>query len=336
MEKTLAPQRKEWLDALRGLAMLLVVLGHSIPGSLEKYFFVLLTSPVKIPLFFAISGYVFNPRDSKQGAFYLNLLRKIVIPSVFLFLCTRVIHIPTRGIQYVTSGLMEFLSGDTYWYISACVLGEILFFYTLKFCKAEWQIILTAMLCWALGFVLDAFGIGDFAMLNRAFIAQFFLLMGYLFRIHQDFFKKLHWSALLGGFLVAAALIAAGYFLWPGRGIDVYMNNYYGSLLTVPFAFILIAVFTLSLMTLGIKRGNLSKVLAFAGRHTLITYIFHSFFLKLAKRIIPLGDSTGFLLLGKCILLACFSVGVCSLCGVIVNWVFPELMGRRRKKKEKV
>ena len=35
MEKALVSHRKQWLDALRGLAIFLVVLLHSIPGGQE-------------------------------------------------------------------------------------------------------------------------------------------------------------------------------------------------------------------------------------------------------------------------------------------------------------
>jgi len=336
MEKALAPPRKEWLDALRGLAIFLVVLLHNLPVGEEKYFYILLTGPIKLPLFFAISGYVFNPREGKQGIFFLNVLRKILIPSLVLFIGLHAPSVLTRGFSYLLYRLRDFFTGDVCWYITACILGEILFFYNLKFCKKEWQICLTAGICCVLGFVMAAFGFGDFAMLNRAFIAQAFLLMGYLFRRHEEFFKKLHWSVLLVGFLLVAVLITAGYFLFPNRGIDVHMNNYYGSLWTVPFSFLLIALFNLSLMTLGAKLGRISKILSLVGQHTLITYIWHGFFLSIGMRVLPLGDSTGILLIGKCLLLTAFSIGMCTLGGVIINWVFPELMGRKRKKKEKV
>ena len=336
MEKLQAPQRKEWLDALRGLAMLLVVLLHNMPASPEKYIYVLISGPIKLPLFFAISGYVFNGRGGKQGAFFLNLLRKIVIPSLVLFLCLRAVFIPTRGFSYVTQGLLEFLSGETCWYITACIFGEILFFYILKFFKKDWHICVAAGVCCLLGFVMAVFGIGNFAMINRAFIAQYFFALGYMFRRHEDCLKKLHWAVPLGALLLCAGLIIGGYFLFPDRGLDVHLNNYYGSLETIPFSFLLITLATLSLMILGAKLGRISKLLSIAGRHTLITYIFHGFFLSIGMRVLPHGDSTGFLLFAKCLVLSCFSVAVCCLGGAILDRLFPELMGRKRKKKEKI
>lgn len=336
MEKSLAPQRKEWLDALRGLAIFLVVLLHRLPGDTwEKYIYVVITGPIKLPLFFAISGYVFNGRGGKQGKFFLNLLRKILIPSFVIFLGLRAVFIPTRGFSYVTTGILSFFSGELCWYITACLVAEILFFYNLKFCKKDWQICTVAIACCAAGFVMHFFGFGEFAMINRGFIAQFFLLIGYMFRKREDFFRKLHWSILLGGFLLSAAMITATFFLWPLKGIDVHQNEYYN----IPYCFVLITVFVLSLMTLGTKLGKLSRLFGFIGKHTLVIYILHGFFLSIGERFLPLGSytgySTGIVYFLKCVALTVFSVAVCSGISALIQLVFPELMGRSRKKKEK-
>jgi fucose 4-O-acetylase-like acetyltransferase len=326
-------QRKEWLDALRGLAIFLVVLIHNVPSGAEKGVFVILTGPIKIPLFFAISGYVFNIHNGKQGKFFLNLLRKILLPSLFLFIGLRIIRIPKNGFEYLWDGLVGFFAGKNCWYISACIIAETLFFYILKFCKKEWQIITVVFLCSFFGFVMSIFRIGDVAMINRAFVVQPFLLMGYLFRKHEDFFKKLHWSVLAGGFLAVAAMIGLTFLIWPNRGIDVHMNNYYGRIETIPFCFLLIALFTLSLMTLGTKLGKLCKPLAIVGQHTMVIYILNGFFLGVGNRILPLEGLSGILLNVKYLLIPIFSITVCTLGGMLLNWLCPEIMGRRRKKK---
>ena len=73
--------RKLWLDALRGVAMILVVYGHCV-RDWDVYF--LFTSPVKMPLFFIISSYLFNPRSGEQGKFFKNLFFKLVVPWMVL------------------------------------------------------------------------------------------------------------------------------------------------------------------------------------------------------------------------------------------------------------
>ena len=58
--------RKDWIDALRALAIILVVLGHQLRGVAEYFIF---TSPIKMPLFFAISGYLFKARNGHNVDF---------------------------------------------------------------------------------------------------------------------------------------------------------------------------------------------------------------------------------------------------------------------------
>lgn len=77
-------ERKKWLDALRALAMLLVVLGHVCPRARGFFAF---TTPVKIPLFFAISGYLFRENEDRPfGRFALDKARRLLVPYLGLSL----------------------------------------------------------------------------------------------------------------------------------------------------------------------------------------------------------------------------------------------------------
>ena len=58
--------RLAWIDVLRALAIILVVFGHQVGGEIVFFLF---TSPVKMPLFFAISGYVFSMRGGNDVLF---------------------------------------------------------------------------------------------------------------------------------------------------------------------------------------------------------------------------------------------------------------------------
>ena len=70
--------RKNWIDGLRGLAMLFVLYGHLAGGWTEYFVF---SSAIKIPLFFAITGYVFKVRSGRSLEFIKNLL---IIYYIFL------------------------------------------------------------------------------------------------------------------------------------------------------------------------------------------------------------------------------------------------------------
>ena len=62
-------KRIDWLDALKAIALIFVVFGHIL---LEGSEYFVVTSPVKIPLFFAVSGYLFS---IKKGEFKPFILR---------------------------------------------------------------------------------------------------------------------------------------------------------------------------------------------------------------------------------------------------------------------
>ena len=117
--------REKWIDALRGIAMLLVLLGHMIPG---RYYFFVFTSPIKIPLFFVISGYVFSERSRSCKVFFQKLIRTILVPYIILSL------LPIKLLYALSTGSMneflryskEFISGEAYWYMPCFIIVSIL------------------------------------------------------------------------------------------------------------------------------------------------------------------------------------------------------------------
>lgn len=63
-------KRLDWIDALRALAIFLVILGHCAPNC---YTYFLFTSPLKMPLFFVITGFVFNPINVNSAFYKKNI-----------------------------------------------------------------------------------------------------------------------------------------------------------------------------------------------------------------------------------------------------------------------
>ena len=72
-------KRMEWIDMLRGLCILFVVIGHLRPNTLvERYLY-----SIHVFLFFAISGFLFSP-DTKLNLNYIrNKARRLLTPYVF-------------------------------------------------------------------------------------------------------------------------------------------------------------------------------------------------------------------------------------------------------------
>jgi fucose 4-O-acetylase-like acetyltransferase len=75
-------KRLEWLDALRGLGMIFVIIGHmTVPEFVQKFVY-----SFHMPLFFAISGYLYNNQFTKKWCFrkidsFLNSFRGYLLTA---------------------------------------------------------------------------------------------------------------------------------------------------------------------------------------------------------------------------------------------------------------
>lgn len=325
--------RKYWLDCLRALAMIMVVLVHASNGLPHWDKYNVFVGPVMLPLFFAISGYLFNACDGKQGIFYKRILFKLVIPWVVLSLIwARACLIPFKGFApYFTQHLYNFISGETLWYFSCCIIAEIIQFYVVKFSKKFNLICLVDIILCAIGFVLAHFKIGDFLNINIAFIAQFFIMLGYIFKNYEDIFSKLRWEivSLLAIAYVGLAVISI--IVFPGQYIDVHRNMYPN----IPLYLALIIVGVLTLFTLAKKANIRFKIAAIIGQNTLVIYSMHSFGLSIVTKVMSffgIALTQNWLI---AVILTASSILLCCIGAIVLNNLLPEAVGRRRRKRVK-
>lgn len=150
--------RKNWIDALRGLAMLFVLYGHLVHGWNEYFVF---TSAIKIPLFFSITGYVFKIRDGRTWEFIRNLMIKIGIPwGILTLIPVKIGYCLVRmDIQGALKTGYKFVSGASYWYMPCCIAAEIIFFIILKYSRKVSFVSVTIISVSACGFIMAKAGI---------------------------------------------------------------------------------------------------------------------------------------------------------------------------------
>lgn len=121
--------RIEWIDKMRGICMLLVILHHSgAPDEYQKFL-----SPFFLSGFFFISGYLFeNP--NKTFDWKLKLIRifeTLFIPyfiygTITYFVVAGYTEIYQKGNYDVISPfLKELLLGSKLWFMSALIISEI-------------------------------------------------------------------------------------------------------------------------------------------------------------------------------------------------------------------
>lgn len=102
-------QRFDYIDALRGLAILFIVFGH-IPmycyhtgDNFTSYRN--LTSLVQLPIFFFVSGFVFKIKNMSitrgGGKFILNKIRQLIIPAVIIGYIYLTLNNSNNPISYI-------------------------------------------------------------------------------------------------------------------------------------------------------------------------------------------------------------------------------------------
>ena len=317
--------RKDWVDALRAIALLFVLYGHMVP-ELNNYF--VFTSPVKIPLFFVITGYVFNRNRTEIKPFLINLFRKLIVPWIVLSLIPIIIQVPLKGIDFFTSYFCDLIAGRKIWYLPCCIIAEIIHFIIIKLIKRKELIVIASVICTAAGLFLSNRNIADYAMINRAFTVQGFIIIGYLIKQFETRLFSISNSLLVLLWIVYLAMCAGCLFLYPGQSMDVHTNSYYN----VIYCFAQVIAGSLSLFITAERISKFPRVLLFIGKNTLLFYIWsgtvQSLLFKAASMLGITVKNNAVLSLAAMIPL-CVCLGICAW---LINKYLPVIVGKKPNK----
>ena len=315
-------KRKEWLDALRAIGVLFIIFGHYYSKSNAYYVF---TSPIKVPLLFAISGYVFSTRNGDIRLFLKNLLLKLIVPWVALTWIPELIGCLVEVTDNtVGEVLYAAISGKNMWYFPCLIIAEIIFFFVIKYAKQLRIIIVACLLLSVCGFFLSANDIFSFAMFNRALVVQAFLLLGYVLKMKGPTLKT---GYIWGLFALYLGLCIISLVTFPGQAMDVHANTYYN----IPLCILLVGVGCVSVFLLAEKIGKAPRILVYLGQNTLILWTMNGYFLfalnlVLRKMSITIPDN----LLGAIIRFVYVCLG-CGILSIFVNRYIPEIVGKKRR-----
>lgn len=129
--------RIEWIDNLRGIVIILVVIGHlSIPLMLQTFIY-----SFHMPLFFFLSGYLFNKKTfNSMKEFATKKFHAILVPYFFFALISIPIGILNNSVQGVGTQPIKILTDFYYlngtvgwntplWFLIPLFIIEIGYFY---------------------------------------------------------------------------------------------------------------------------------------------------------------------------------------------------------------
>lgn len=202
-------QRILWIDILRGIAMFLVVYGHTSQNAeIKKYIYAF-----HMPLFFIISGMtnIFE-KEMTTKEFMLKKVKTLIIPYFLLNLLMLPLTYINGNIGAVKKFTITELTIGTFysnnlgsydapsnatWFITTLFLVEVLFFYMKRFLKNDKDLLFCSGILGVAGYAdsISKYQYDGPWHIQVVFTAIVFYCIGYLFmnnieKIKQVFNKK--------------------------------------------------------------------------------------------------------------------------------------------------
>ena len=285
MEKKInKPERVHWLDIGKGIAMLFVMLSHTIwvPDIYGQFF-----RPIYLSFFFCASGYVFSLKKNFKS-FVVNKCRTLLMPlitlSIINFVSSQVISVHEHDLKEDIIGTILQIRGknDYMWFVACLFVAEIVFYYIVRFIKGNYKWIIY-ILGFLYSFVLSRLGLGPFTWhIQTIGVAVFFLGLGYEFKHNEEKLKPFFNAKclLISGILYMMLMVFKLYVLNDWETVKV---NNYGSNLFVWLSVSLIANWFFTQVIVRIDR---CRWLEFIGKNTLIYFAFQFKFQRIFEILV--------------------------------------------------
>lgn len=143
--------RLEYLDAAKGLGILLVILGHIYAWNpnINRKILVTWIYSFHMPLFFIVSGMLIKYKNyCNIKEFIFSRIKHILVPYIVFSLCNALVRILLYGYDesaFIRDVICTFiLIGVDTWFLQALFLAEIMFIVIRKIVKNEY--ILTSVI----------------------------------------------------------------------------------------------------------------------------------------------------------------------------------------------
>lgn len=305
--------RDSRIDSMKGLLILLVVIGHMIEPHITdatNLVVYLLIYSFHMPLFVLISGYVFKPSTSKSKLWSSSLhLFETFILFQFIF-CFIIWH--DNG--YRNFDPINFIKPQKIlWYLVSLIVWRAATFMICKVVRSSDRnhgivMLVAVVIALAAGFV----PLGNEFAFQRTLVFFPMFLLGSWMRASISFNNFIHNTIKHGGVIIAFCLGIIAYFIvdtdimrWHLYGNQSYVTSQF--LIYQPFEYIVYRLFFMALgASLALTIYSLypaTGFLSLLGKVTLPIYVIHSF---LIHGLNPYVSSSTFVLF---------------LCAIAITWI---------------
>lgn len=301
--------RVEWIDIVKGFAIFLMVCGHtSIPSWLSKWIW-----SFHMPLFFLISGLLFNDKKYCRFGIFLRMrIQTLIVPYIFftlINLSTGIFHL----MQILSTG---WLNGIALWFLPVLFLIEMYGYFLFKY-KLE---LFGGFVLLNIGYLLYINNVHLPYDIDVTFSACIFYVIGHYFRTFLvNYNPKLHVIIIL---LLCNIILSQ---LFPKTDLAYNVCGFY--IFNVLNALIGIFAFIFLFKKMRPIR-KLNSFLIWGGKNTLIILgLSQLFSLTIKNCFIVLGISNHFSFILRHLILWV----VLWMSSILINKYIPFLVGKHNK-----
>ena len=287
------PKRDSWLDSLRGLAIVIIVLGHVIlglsdatPGSIypEQRFIILLLYSFNIPIIFFVSGAVSRDEKKSSGDFWKALIKWVIWPYflwsfVLVFVQNEFSSAVNHPQPYESLFKTVYAPITLFWFLYAYAFVKIVSYFSLRLMSEKNALFFLFVLSAS---VFTFFAItGESNIIYQTSIGLFFFAVGkfwqHYMRNSKQLRKYMKGALRQGGVFVFCLICVLGLsytnYICPEDELFM-ISNFQRTVLFTGITGIIfwgkcIAFFQQNIVNLG---------LSVIGRYTMVIYVQHVFF----------------------------------------------------------
>jgi len=320
-------KRIVWIDQLKGIAFIFVILGHlSINNVFKSWIY-----SFHMPLFFFATGLTLNVEKVFKTSFkdyFLVHAKRMLIPYFWmqmLSFCLRetIVIIRHKGEVPVLQYLLGILVGNNnlvgspsnpLYYILVLFLAEIALWAIIKICRAnKTAVALIGIFLLPVGLILTK---RDMIWhVNCVPAAIFFILIGnFMMDLYKAHREKIESMNLLKYGIITLALFSFGFVCWKYNGRFSLHGNYYGKDFLIAT---LAAVTTSTAIAFCVMKLPQTKLFTFVGQNTLFYMGIHKPLLLVFESIFPKYIESPYFIIAATI--------VCYLALIPVTLAFKKL-----------
>lgn len=292
-------ERILWLDQLRSIAFLFVILGHvAIPKEWQSLIY-----SFHMPLFYIISGMTMNREKMMKlsfGDYVKGQAQRLLIPYIWMqFLMFPLwyfaFHYVTQSTKltigqafygiFIGNNMIVGAPSNALWFVLVLFLSNILYFGMLKIAKGEERMLFIFVLISALIGFSDK-EIPQIWHFNVAFTAVCFMYLGNLFmRWYRKSGKEfMDHITITRKILLGIVLVIAGWISHEMNGrISVTANKFGQSLLLFYITSVLFSI----VITMIVMEIPKIRVITFIGQNTLLYVGIHLPILRVFEKLFP-------------------------------------------------